>query len=224
MNRFLALFLVLCVGLTANAQTLSYAEARSIAISSELPLVILAESTTCPPCKEFWSETLQPMLESGELSQCVFVRVNMNDQPELIETLSITATPSLVVYHYHSGHWEKERRVIGKVGKAVVRTLTSPVRLARKTVAKVADNYRARWENYDGLSFEAHARVMHGIDTTGMTHAEIGMARDHDHDRYGGGHPAAMRSRSSGVVAVGSSCPPGGCPTATVRRGLFFRR
>lgn len=53
--------------------------------------------------------------------------------------------------------------------------------------------YKPRWTNSDGLSFEEHARVWHGIDTTGKTLDEIARLRDADHDKYGPGHPAVMR-------------------------------
>lgn len=98
----------------------------------------------------------------------------------------------------------------------------------------VVDNYQARWKNYDGLSFRQHAEIMHGIDTTGLTDAQVARMRDHDHDTYGGGHPPAMRSRSTTTQAVqysNSGCPGGVCPsnassvsrTTTVqsRGGLF---
>lgn len=51
-----------------------------------------------------------------------------------------------------------------------------------------------RWKNDDGLSFREHARVMHGIDTSGMTDAQVAQLRDHDHDQYGGDHPEFLRS------------------------------
>lgn len=80
--------------------------------------------------------------------------------------------------------------------------------------------YTPRWQNYDGLSKEQHAQQMHGINTTGMSAAEIAMALDHDHDINGPGHP--HRSRATVVTRPTSSdpCPGGICPTTrtTVRQ------
>lgn len=89
--------------------------------------------------------------------------------------------------------------------------------------------YTPRWHNYDGLSFRDHAEIMHGIDTTGLTDAEVGMLRDADHDRYGPGHPNAVstpvRQRSVTVTRGVSNCPGGVCPTTsrvrTSRGGLL---
>lgn len=92
---------------------------------------------------------------------------------------------------------------VRNVASAAVRVATAPVR--------AVTNYQPRWKNYDGLSFRQHAEVMHGIDTTGLSDAEVGMLRDHDHDMYGGGHPAVMRSVRSSPMT--SSCPGGVCPT-----------
>lgn len=88
------------------------------------------------------------------------------------------------------------------------------------TVTRVETSvYKPRWQNYDGLSFEEHARVMHGIDTTGMSDSQIAMLRDADHDTFGGGHPPAMRARSRSVsfTATGD-CPGGICPMPSVSR------
>jgi hypothetical protein len=77
--------------------------------------------------------------------------------------------------------------------------------------------YTPRWKNYDGMSFEEHARVMHGIDTDGMTTSQIAMLRDADHDTFGGSHPPAMRSRSrTTTVTAASDCPGGVCPTSSM--------
>mgnify|MGYP001582949149 CR=1 FL=1 len=63
-------------------------------------------------------------------------------------------------------------------------------------------HYVPRWHNYDGLSFEEHARIMHGIDTRGMTKDQIARLRDRDHDMYGGGHPNAMRLNHANRYSV----------------------
>lgn len=90
--------------------------------------------------------------------------------------------------------------------------------IAPKPLPSVVE-YTPRWQNYDGLSFEEHARVMHGIDTTGMTASQIAMLRDADHDTFGGDHPPAMRARSrtTTFTAASGDCPGGVCPTTTTR-------
>lgn len=55
------------------------------------------------------------------------------------------------------------------------------------------DSYIPRWQNNDGLSFEEHARVYHGINTAGLSRDQIAQMRDADHDKFGPYHPAAMR-------------------------------
>lgn len=101
----------------------------------------------------------------------------------------------------------------------------APASKAPASKAPVTDHYKARWVNKDGLSFEEHARIMHGIDTTGMTYAEIARARDADHDRYGGGHNfVATRTSVPGrtvqrsVSKSFSSCPGDVCPTSSSSR------
>lgn len=91
--------------------------------------------------------------------------------------------------------------------------------IAPTPMSSVTETYTPRWHNHDGLSFEEHARVMHGIDTTGMTASQIAMLRDADHDRFGGGHPPAMRARSrtTTFTAASGDCPGGVCPTTTTR-------
>ena len=84
-------------------------------------------------------------------------------------------------------------------------------------------------------SFKAqHLASVHGIDTTGMTSAEMSAAHDNAHNHgdsyaYGpsdsGGTGVSVYSSSP----VSSSCPSGNCPgtssgrTTTGRRGLFGR-
>jgi hypothetical protein len=63
-------------------------------------------------------------------------------------------------------------------------------------------NYSARWQNYDGLSPREHAEVMHGINTAGLTDAQIAMKRDRDHDIYGAGHPEAMRAANQAATST----------------------
>ncbi len=46
-------------------------------------------------------------------------------------------------------------------------------------------NHSARWQICDGLSPREHAEVMHGINTAGLTDAQIAVMRDRDHDTYG---------------------------------------
>lgn len=63
-------------------------------------------------------------------------------------------------------------------------------------------NYSARWQNYDGLSPREHAEVMHGINTAGLTDAQIALMRDRDHDVYGAGHPEAMRAANQAATST----------------------
>ena len=63
-------------------------------------------------------------------------------------------------------------------------------------------NYSARWQNYDGLSPREHAEVMHGINTAGLTEAQIAMMRDRDHDIYGAWHPEAMRAANQSATST----------------------
>ncbi len=90
--------------------------------------------------------------------------------------------------------------------------------VAPKPLPSVVE-YSPRWQNHDGLSFEEHARVMHGVDTTGMSASQIAMLRDADHDTFGGGHPPAMRARSrtTTFTAASGDCPGGVCPMTTTR-------
>lgn len=207
---------------TCKQQATDYASARRQAMQTGRPLVVLVQADGCLPCAQMERDTIQPMLDDGEFDKSVFVRVNMTHQPELASVLDVTAAPTMIVYRYESGAWSPSRRVVGRVGRGTVRNLigfgrvvTAPVRVLGRVAARVNDNYVARWQNYDGLSFEDHARIYHGIDTNGMSKSQIAMLRDADHDRYGGGHPPAMRSRMSTTLSVGaSSCPTGGCPTA----------
>lgn len=62
--------------------------------------------------------------------------------------------------------------------------------------------YSPRWKNYDGLSFDEHARTAHGIHTQGMTYEQIARLRDHDHDTYGPGHPAILHRLSNRTVVL----------------------
>ena len=197
-----------------------YATQRAAAIADGKPLVVFADSYGCLPCAEMLREVIEPMKAAGEFEGVHFTCVNMAEQPEIAAALELTATPTFLVYYRQADGW-RSRRVVGKAARGVVRAaLRIPAAVVR-TAAAVArprdvSTYHARWTNHDGLSFEEHARVMHGINTAGMTRDEIARRRDADHDRYGGGHPMAMRA---------AGCPPGGCPPT--RRGLFggiFRR
>jgi hypothetical protein len=66
----------------------------------------------------------------------------------------------------------------------------------------VPATYTARWQNYDGLSPREHAEVMHGINTAGLTDAQIALMRDRDHDIYGAGHPEAMRAANQAATST----------------------
>lgn len=98
-------------------------------------------------------------------------------------------------------------------------------RAAAVVYSPPSESYTPRWQNYDGLSFRQHAEQMHGINTAGLSDAEVGRMRDHDHDTYGGGHPAAMRQRTVQYSTGSSNCPGGVCPTRTTtvqsRGGVF---
>ena len=59
-----------------------------------------------------------------------------------------------------------------------------------------SSSYTPRWHNHDGLGFREHAEVMHGINTSGMSDAQVAMLRDHDHDVYGPGHNLARSQRT----------------------------
>ncbi len=78
-------------------------------------------------------------------------------------------------------------------------------------------NYVPRWTNYDGLTRREHAATYHGLDTATMSDTEIAMQLDADHDRHGGGHPAAMRSTTTTTrtrTRSTTNCPGGVCPTS----------
>lgn len=138
-------------------------------------------------------------------------------------TAAYPASSSPTVSYGSSGGTSSSAPVVsyGSTGTPVISTSSTPV------VATV-NTYTPRWTNYDGLSKRQHAEVYHGVSTAGMTAAQIAMTLDHDHDTFGGGHPPAMRTRSTTVSSL-QNCPGGVCPvpsttrTTTVqsRGGLF---
>ena len=209
---------------------MEYTTQRAAAIADGKPLVVFADSYGCLPCAEMLRDVIEPMKAAGEFEGVHFACVNMAEQPEIAAAIELTATPTFLVYYRQADGW-RSRRVVGKAAKGVVRAaLRIPAAVVR-TAAAVArprdvSTYHARWTNHDGLSFEEHARVMHGINTAGMTRDEIARRRDADHDRYGGGHPMATGTATRTVTRsvtrrglfggifrrTGSSCPRGGCP------------
>lgn len=92
-----------------------------------------------------------------------------------------------------------------------------------------SESYSPRWQNHDGLSRAEHAAVHHGLNTAGMTQAQINATLDSDHDRFGPLHDGILSSRTRSVTrstyaapAATSNCPGGVCPTgptATSRGG-----
>lgn len=77
-------------------------------------------------------------------------------------------------------------------------------------------------------SFKAqHLASSHGIDTTGMTSAEMSDAHDNAHN-HGDSYAYGPSDSGSTGVSASSSCPTGTCPSSssggtTRRRGLFGR-
>lgn len=129
MVRYL-LVLMLC-GLMfrpADGQSTDYASARRLAIAQQQSLIIFAESDNCRPCKLMERETIDPMIADGEFHGCVFVRVNVSRDSALARVLRVTVTPTLIVYPCHSGVWQTERRIVGRVAKSSVRALLTTVR------------------------------------------------------------------------------------------------
>lgn len=100
-------------------------------------------------------------------------------------------------------------------------------------------NYTPRWQNHDGLSRADHAAVYHGLNTAGMTQAQINAQLDADHDAHGPMHDSIQAARTRSVTrsvmsTASGNCPGGVCPTGPtasrqVRRsgllglGLFSR-
>ena len=71
-------------------------------------------------------------------------------------------------------------------------------------------------------SFKAsHLASAHGIDTTGMTSAEMSIVHDAAHNH---GDSVARSMAAGEVTSSGSSCPTGNCPTGTSSRGTTRRR
>jgi thiol-disulfide isomerase/thioredoxin len=191
-----------------------YAEAFAAAQSDGRPLVVFATSPGCIPCEEMKRDTIGPMIAAGELSNTHFVTINTAEDPGLAASLEISRTPTLVVFH--SGERRVRRAMVGKVAAGVVRTaLAIPAAVRAAATPRDVSTYRARWTNYDGLSREDHARVMHGLNTAGMSADAIARRLDADHDRYGPGHPMA---------AASGGCPGGSCPTGSRSRGVFRAR
>ncbi len=70
---------------------------------------------------------------------------------------------------------------------------------------------------------EEHAEVMHGINTAGLTDAQIAVMRDRDHDTYGAGHPEAMRAANRlSMLSQNDSLHESHCNPMTIR-GLLIR-
>lgn len=100
------------------------------------------------------------------------------------------------------------------------------------TTRVVESTYAPRWKNHDGLSRAEHAAVYHGLNTAGMTQAQINAQLDADHDRHGPMHDGILASRTRSVTrstysppaTATSNCPGGVCPTgpsASTRGGLL---
>ena len=138
------------------------------------------------------------------------LEANVAELEKRIEALEaakkqLAAAPVVAAYpsvSTSSGYGSSGSVSYGSTGSTAATTVTN-------------STYQPRWQNYDGLTKAQHAQQMHGINTAGMTAAQIAMALDADHDTYGPNHTNTMRSRSTVVSsAPASNCPGGVCPTS----------
>lgn len=99
----------------------------------------------------------------------------------------------------------------GSTGTPIVSyrsTATTAATPVRNVVQRVVE--APRWQNYDGLTRRQHLEQAHGLNTAGMSEADLIRAQNAYHDTYGPGHPVKMPTMP---VTRSSNCPDGVCPT-----------
>lgn len=108
-----------------------------------------------------------------------------------------------------------QRQPVRNTVAAVANVVTAPAQA-------VAENYRGRWTNHDGLSRMQHAREAHWwMETAGKTEAQILAEMDAYHDMNGPDHlPRPVQQRVAQQVPVvmnEQNCPNGQCPQQGVQ-------
>lgn len=203
---------------------------RKSEVEERPDLTVTTASKGCPPCDRFEREELPRLLRSGW-------KVDVRKVP-----FGSAVTPA---FELRSGEkWVGYSNVadfeakIGGSSKWATPPAVSPTKaVVEPSTVKVLQSVppaSRRW-TYSGSDLAAHVRNVHGIDTTGMSYADLVNAHSHAHEGtwnsvrggYVASAPARRYTRTAPRMSSGcpsGSCPSGGCPSGSCpsgRSGLF---
>ncbi|MCC7421557.1 MAG: thioredoxin family protein [Planctomycetaceae bacterium] len=77
----------------------SFEKARAEASSRKVPLVVQFEATWCGPCRKMAKVLESPDVLKALETDCVGVRVNVDQSPELVSKYNVNAIPTTVIVH-----------------------------------------------------------------------------------------------------------------------------
>jgi len=109
----------------AGNTELKYADALEKAQKEKKPLVVLIGAKWCPGCVAMKRETIEPMKKDDSFKEVVFVAVDVDDEPDLVQELYIvdekTKTrirniPQIMIFSMKKED-EKKYGLIGKQSK-----------------------------------------------------------------------------------------------------------
>ncbi len=94
--------LILIVG---QVPLVTYDEAIAIAQREQRPMLVYVESEYCPPCKQMWQQTIEPM--AADLRAVSVVKVNRDRDLDRANALQVKSTPTLIGFRYTNGKWTR---------------------------------------------------------------------------------------------------------------------